>query len=156
MIAFFQGAFVVLVSFVTGVSLDNALDLVNLAWKPSGRDQFWQLPINEINRDPKLIGHGLEPDSFVGLQELRVDNNSGFPDEIPGVQMNVLVLFDIVDDPEEVGEELLIPAVVKALNVALDLWQLHQVHYNLTGLKDFLLDGLSVHTDDTGDDCIGD
>ena len=70
--------------------------------------------------------------------------------------MNVLVLFDIVDDPEEVGEELLIPAVVKALNVALDLWQLHQVHYNLTGLKDFLLDGLSVHTDDTGDDCIGD
>ncbi len=156
MIALLQGALVVLVSFVTGVSLDDALDLVNLAWESSGRDQLWQLSINEVNRDPKLIGHGLEPDSFVRFQELRVYDDSGLPDEVSGVQMDVLVLLDIVYDPEEIGEELLVPAVVKALDVALDLGPLHQVDYDLTGLEDFFLDGLSVHTDDAGDDCVGD
>jgi hypothetical protein len=70
--------------------------------------------------------------------------------------MDVLVLLDIVYDPEEIGEELLVPAVVKALDVALDLGPLHQVDYDLTGLEDFFLDGLSVHTDDAGDDCVGD
>jgi hypothetical protein len=70
--------------------------------------------------------------------------------------MNVLILLNVVDDPEEICKKFLIPAVVKTLNVALDLRELHKVYNDLTGFENFFLDGLPVHTDDTCDDSIGD
>ncbi len=70
--------------------------------------------------------------------------------------MNVFILLNVVNDPQEIGEKFLVSAVVEALNVALDLGQFHKVYNNLTGLENFFLDGLPVHTNDTCDDCIGD
>lgn len=70
--------------------------------------------------------------------------------------MNVFIFFDVVDHPKEVGEKLFVPAVVKTLDVTLDLRQLHQVHNDLTRLQNFLFNCLSVHTDDTCDDSVGD
>jgi hypothetical protein len=71
------------------------------------------------------------------------------------MQVNVLVVFDIVDDPEEVGEEVFVPAVVKAFDVAFDLWQFHEVDDDLTGFQYFFLYGLSVHADDAGQHGVG-
>ena len=70
--------------------------------------------------------------------------------------MNVLVFFDIVDDPEEVGEEVFVPAVIEAFDIAFNLWEFHEVDYDLAGFEDFFLDGLSVHADDAGEDGVGD
>lgn len=34
--------------------------------------------------------------------------------------MNILILLDIVDDPEEIGEKLFVSAVVETFDVGLD------------------------------------
>jgi hypothetical protein len=39
--------------------------------------------------------------------------------------MNVFVLFDVVNDPQEVSEELFVPAVVKTLNITFYFRKFH-------------------------------
>ncbi len=67
MITFLESGFVVFVSLITGISFDDAFDFIDFAGESSGRDEFREFPVNEINRDAKLIGHGLKLDSFVRL-----------------------------------------------------------------------------------------
>ncbi len=85
MVTLFQSGLVVFVPFITGISLDDAFDLVDLAGQSSGWDKFWELSVDEVDWDAEFVGHGLKPDCFVGLQKLRVYNNSGLPDEVSGV-----------------------------------------------------------------------
>lgn len=75
------------------------------------------------------MGHGLKLDSFIGLKELRVYDNSGFPDEVSGVIVEVGVSLDEFNDFDEGKEELTISTVVKRLKVFLDIWQLHKINY---------------------------
>lgn len=154
MITFLKSGFIVSVSFISWISLNNTWNFVDFAGESSGRDKSWKLTVNEISGNTKLVCHWLELDSFVWLQKLGVNNHSSLSDEISRMWVNVFVIFDVVDNPQEVNKKVTISAVVKTFQVILNLRQFHQINNNLTRLQDFLLYRLPVHTYDSCDNCV--
>lgn len=61
--------------------------------------------------------HWLEFDSFVRFQKLGVNDNSGLSDKVSWVRVNVFIVFNVIDNPQEAYEKVTISAVVKALQV---------------------------------------
>lgn len=128
MVAFLQCVFVESVALVCGVSLDDAFHFVDFARQPPRADQFCQLAVDELNRDSEFAGHRLQFDSFVRLQELRVDDDSGLSDEVSEMELQEGVGPDQLDDVDENSEEVLVPALVERVEVLFYVGQLHQVH----------------------------
>ena len=121
-VAFLQCWFVVLVSFIAWIGFNDALDLVNLAGKSSGWNQFWKLSIDKVNRNSELIRHWLKSNCFVGFQKLCINHNSGFSDEVSRVKINVFVFLHIVNDPQKVSEKVSVSAVIETFKIILDFW----------------------------------
>lgn len=121
-VAFLQCGFIVLVSFIAWVGFNDPLDLVNLAGKSSGWNQFRKLSINKVNRNSELIGHWLKSHSFVGFQELCINYNSGLSDKISWVKINVFVFLHIINNPQKVGEKVSVSAVIETFKIILDFW----------------------------------
>ncbi len=126
-VSLLQGVLVEPISLISGVSLNNSSHFVDLAGKSSSTDEFRELPIDEIEWDTELISHGLKFDGFVRFKELWVDDDSGFPDEIASVVVEVGVILDRINDPYKYLEEAAVSAVVEWLNVVIDIRKLHQI-----------------------------
>lgn len=143
------------VALVGGICLDDACDFIDLAGQSPGADQLRQLPVDEIQRDTELIGHGFQLDSLVGFQELRVDDHPGLADEVSGVVAQIRVVLDQLDHLQEDLEELPVSAVVEGLQIFLHIGQFHEVNYGLGGLQHFLLDADAIHVEDSGQHAVG-
>lgn len=156
MVSLFQGVLVEPISLISGVSLNNSSHFVDLAGKSSSTDEFRKLPIDEIEWDTELISHGLKLDGFVRFKELWVYDDSGFPDEIASVVVEVRVVLDQINYSYKHLEEAAVPAVVERLNVVIDIWKLHQIDDSFRRVKYFLLDADSVHVENSSQHAVSD
>lgn len=66
------------------------------------------------------------------------------------VRLQVDVIPDFIDDPEELMEKLFVSAIVETFKVFFGFWHLHECHNNLGRFNNLFLDVLSIHADDSG------
>lgn len=125
MISLLQSVFVQSVAFVSWVGFDYACNFINFARQSSGADKFRKFPIQKIDANSKLRGHGGQFNSFIRFQELCIDDNSGFPNEISQMMFDIWVFLDKFDDFDENLEEIAVATLIERINKFFNLWKLH-------------------------------
>jgi hypothetical protein len=104
---------VLLVLVVWSVCLNDALDAVNGAWDAVCSDELGEVPIKvsievcalcdgnllveEVNRNAKVVGHALQPDNSVRLEELLVASQAHLTHVPATVLVQVAILAQEVD-----------------------------------------------------------
>ena len=131
MVSLFECSLVQLIPLIRRVRLDYARYFIDLARQSSRPDQFRQFSIDELHRHSKLVCHGFQLDSFVGLQELRVNDDPCFSHKVPGVVQHIGIISDCFNDVDKHLEEFFVSAVVKGLQIFLDIWQFHEIDNRL-------------------------